>query len=209
MNDCGIYDKHIKKIRALNKKRGIYPLETHTKEEATLNPMSDFLKDKDGNPIPEGEARITKMAIFCTDEVNGIKAIAENGKHITLGKSGAKLEQVDRINGQWHIQNHFDCSKITRVRDKDMVLIKKLDRTETTNFEFWSAKSVGYNCFGPFVSKGDDYDYIVAKYETDNGAMWGYGKTLESARAFLGLKLFDEYKDIIHVIANRNRLKRK
>ena len=47
MSGYGIYDKHIKKIISLNKKRGIYPSETHQKKKVPLNPMSDFLKDKD------------------------------------------------------------------------------------------------------------------------------------------------------------------
>ena len=209
MSDYGIYDEHIKKVIALNKKRGIYPSETHSNKKVPLNPMSDFLKDKDGNPVPEGEARITKGIMFSVDEQNGVKAIAENRSDITLGKNGAKLEQVDRINGVWHIQNNFDYSKIVLVRDQDMVLIQKLNRIENTQFEYWSAKVVGYNCFGPFVFKETEYDYIVAKYETDEGVLYGYGKTLEQARAYLGLKLFDEYKDIIHAIACRNKIKRK
>ncbi len=196
MSDYGIYDKHIKKIRALNKKRGIYPLEMQPKKKVPLNPMSDFLKDKDGNPVPEGEARITKGIIFSVDEQNGVKAVAENRSAITLGKSGAKLEQVDRINGVWHIQNKFPY-EITVVRKRDMVLLKKLDREEHTGFEFYTAKHVGYNCFGPFVSNGNGYDYIVAKCNTDRGPFWGYGKTMDDARAYLCLKLYDECQDVI------------
>lgn len=194
MSNYGTYEEHINKLKALNKKR--FPEPKPAAAPVPLNPMSDFLKDKDGNPVPEGEARIRKMAIFCVDEVNGIKAVAENGKHITLGKSGAKLEQVDRINGVWHIQKKLPY-EITRVRKKDMVLLKKLDREEHTKFEFYSAKVVGYNCFGPFVSKDNTYDYIVAKCNTDEGPFWGYGKTMDDARAYLCLKLYDECQDII------------
>ena len=196
MSDYGIYDKHIKKIISLNKKRGTYFPVQNPKPEKPLNPMSDFLKDKDGNPVPEGEARITKGVIFSVDEQNGVKAVAENRSAITLGKSGAKLEQVDRINGVWHIQNKFP-HEITCVRKKDMVLLKKLDREEHTGFEFYTAKHVGYNCFGPFVSKGNGYDYIVAKCNTDRGPFWGYGKTMDDARAYLCLKLYDECQDAI------------
>ena len=205
MSNYGIYDEHINKLRALDKKR--FP-EPKPHSDVPLNPLSDFLKDKDGNVVPEGEARITKMAIFCVDEVEGVKAIDENGRHITLGKSSAISDRVDRINGLWHVQNKFPHT-ITRVRDKDMVLMKKLDRIEDTKFEYWSAKTVGYNCFGPFVSSDNSYDYIVARYDTDNGPLWGYGRTLEAARAYLGLKLYDEYKEVIHAIACRNKLKGK
>ncbi len=196
MSNYGIYDEHIKKIIALNKRRGTYFPVQNPKPEKPLNPMSDFLKDKDGNPVPEGEARITKMAIFSVDEVNGVKAVSEKGKYIKLGANGAKLEQVDRINGIWHIQNKFP-HEITIVRKRDMVLLKKLDREEHTGFEFYTAKHVGYNCFGPFVSKGNGYDYIVAKCNTDRGPFWGYGKTMDDARAYLCLKLYDECQDAI------------
>ena len=198
MSDYGIYDKLVKKIIKLNKKRGTYCPVQNPKPEKPLNPMSDFWKDKDGNPVPEGEARIRKMAIFSVDEVNGVKAFSETGKHIKLGANGAKLEQVDRINGVWHIQKKFPY-EITLVRKQDMVLMKKLDRVENTGFEFYSAKSVGYNCFGPFLSS----DYIVAKCETDEGPFWGYGKTMDDARAYLCLKLYGEYQDVILSIACR------
>ncbi len=175
------------------------------KKDHPLNPLSDYLY---GTDRCEGEARLVKIAHFAND-VREKQAIAEDGRLITLGDDGAEDKDVDLINGQWHIQNDFDYEKIKRIRDKDMVLIEKLPRKENTLFEYWTAKVVGYNCFGPFVSKGNTYDYIVAKYKTDNGALWGYGKTIEAARAFLGLKLYDEYKEIIHHIACRNKLRKK
>ena len=199
-------EKHVKKLVALHKKHGTYFPDTKRKSKTPLNPLSDFWKDKDGNALSETEAEIIKTAAFCVGETNGVKAFAEGGRHIKLGANGAKIGQVDRINGIWHIQNKFPY-EITHVRDKDMVLMDKLDRVETTNFEFWSAKSVGYNCFGPFITSDKSPDYIVAKYETDEGTLYGYGETLERARAYLGLKLYDEYKEIIHQIACRNKLK--
>ena len=196
MSDYGIYDKHVKKIIALNKKHGTYYPDSKPQQKVPLNPLSDFWKDKDDNPVPEGQARIAKMVIFSVNEVNGVKAVAENGKHIKLGAPGAKLENVDRINGIWHIQNKFPY-EITLVRKRDMVLLKKLDREEHTGFEFYTAKHVGYNCFGPFVSKDSGYDYIVAKCNTNRGPFWGYGRTMDDARAYLCLKLYDECQDAI------------
>jgi len=73
-------------------------------------------------------------------------------------------------------------------------------------FEYWTAKNVGYNCYGPFSLQGDGFDYIVAKYETDDGVYWGYGETIEKARAFLGLKLYDEYKHLINSVACKKKL---
>lgn len=195
--------------RAL-KRRQKRPIFHNYKPQITkiLNPLSDFwVSPKDGHRLSESEALAAKSIAFRRD-VYEVSAIDENLRYTKLGQFGATENKVDCINGQWHVQNDFQ-REITRVRDKDMVLIEKLDRVEDTKFEFWSAKSVGYNCFGPFISKDKSLDYIVAKYETDNGPRWGYGKTLESARAYLGLKLYDEYKDVIHGIACKNRLNNK
>ena len=47
--------------------------------------------------------------------------------------------------------------------------------------------------------------YYVAKYTTDQGTYWSYGNTIEQARAFLGIKLYDEYMDLIHTHACKNQ----
>ena len=87
-------------------------------------------------------------------------------------------------------------------------LIKKLDRVENTLFEFWSAKMVNYNCYGPFVIDCERANYVVARYETDKETYMGYGTSIEAARAYLGLKLYDEYKDVINAIACKNKVKK-
>ena len=121
-----------------------------------------------------------------------------------MGEEGAEHYNVDKVGGVWRIQKKLP-QNITKVRDKEMVLIKKLDRVENTLFDFYSAKEVNYNCYGPFVSKVNDY--IGAKYETDKETYLGYGKTIESARAYLGLKLYDEYKDVINAIVCKGKMK--
>ena len=162
-----------------------------------MNPLSDFLKPlPNGHVLTETEAEIAKIARFCNDVYN-VKAITANGRKITLGDRGAKLENVDMVAGLWRVQKKFPY-KITRVRDKEMVLIKKLNHNENTKFEYWLAKLVGYNCYGPFVIEGNSTDYIVSHCVTDQGEFWGYGTTIESARAFLGLKMWDELREIIH-----------
>jgi len=172
-----------------------------------MNPLSDFFIAKDGTRIPEDKAKIAKIGAFCKD-VYEVKAITAGGRKITLGKKGAKIEDIDFVAGLWRVQKKFP-HEITRVRDKDVVLMNKLPHQESTNFEYWDAKLVGYNCYGPFILQGQDANLIVAKYDTDNGCIWGYGTTIESARAFLGLKLYDMYKDVIHLIACKNKLKQK
>ena len=173
-----------------------------------MNPLSDFLQpQKGGRILTEQEAQTAKIGAFCSD-VYKVKAVDEAGNQITLGEKGAKLENVDFVAGLWRIQTKFPY-EITRVRDKDVVLMNKLPHQESTNFEYWAAKQVGYNCYGPFVFQGNKPDLIVAKYDTDDGSLWGYGSSIESARAFLGLKLYDKYKDVIHRIACKNKLEQE
>lgn len=171
-----------------------------------MNPLSDFFKAKDGSRIPEDKAKIAKIGAFCNDVYNA-KAFTSNGRTITLGEKGAKLENVDFVAGLWRVQKKFPY-KITRVRDKNMVLFNKIDHNESTNFEYWTAKLVEYNCYGPFIIEDSKPDFIVSRCVTDKGEFWGYGATIESARAFLGLKIWDEYRDVIHD-AVFNRVKKQ
>nr|MBQ0091256.1 hypothetical protein [Candidatus Enterousia merdequi] len=147
----------------------------------------------------------TKSEAFTKAVQNHIKAIDSNGNMINMDL--LNLDDVAYVSGAWRVQVDFPY-KISNIRKRDMVLLEKLNRVENTLFEFWSAKFVGYNCYGPFVSKNEKPDCIVAKYDTDNGAFWGYGETLEKARAFLGLKVYDEYKEVINAIACRQKLRK-
>ena len=168
-----------------------------------MNLLSDFFTAKGGGRIPEDKAKIAKIGAFCKD-VYEVKAVTADGFSITLGEKDAKLENVDFVAGLWRVQKKFP-HEITRVRDKDVVLMNKLPRQENTYFEYWDAKQVGYNCYGQFILQSQDANLITAKYDTDDGCIWGYGATIESARAFLGLKLYDMYKDVIHLIARKNK----
>ena len=173
------------------------------------NPHSDFWKSpKDGHKLTWDQATAFFITTFLHDLNAGVYAMDEKLKKIKLGEEGAEHYNVDKVSGVWRIQNKFPF-EITRVRDQDMVLIKKLDRVENTLFEFWSAKVVGYNCYGPFIIDCPQTDYIVAKYDTDYGTRWGYGRTIEDARAYLGIKLYDEYKDVINSIACKNKNRNK
>ena len=168
-----------------------------------MNPYSDFLKTlPNGCVLTKDQAEFVKIGAFCKDVYN-VKAITANGRKITLGEKGAKLDNVDRVAGLWRVQKKFPY-KITRVRDKDMVLVKKIDHNENTNFEYWTAKLVGYNCYGPFVIEGDGTNFIVSHCVVGKNEFWGYGTTIESARAFLGLKIWDELRDVIHAAVFNN-----
>ena len=50
--------------------------------------------------------------------------------------------------------------------------------------------------YGPFTMPG--IPNVVAKYETDKKTYCAYGNGIEQARAFLGIKLYDECRDLIH-----------
>jgi len=133
-------------------------------------------------------------------------AINANGDRIYIGTPGAEFNNVEFISGLWRVQRPFN-QQITNVRDRQFVLMDKLPHTERTLFEFYRAAHVGINCYGPFCS--GIADYVVAKYETDNGTYWSYGRTLEEARAFLGIKMYDEYMYLINSVARANSLSQK
>ncbi|MCQ2562536.1 MAG: hypothetical protein MJ158_02905 [Alphaproteobacteria bacterium] len=156
-----------------------------------LNPYEEYTDSK---------VKLQKWHQACK---NNEFATDKNNNQIPL--KNFNVNQVIFCGGCWRVQVDFPYS-ITRVRDKNMILMNKINYTENTFFEYWRAKSVCFNCYGPFVSKEDAYDYIVAKYETDNGTYWGYGDSIEKARAFLGIKLYDLYKELINSVACRNKM---
>lgn len=173
------------------------------------NPLPDFWKSpKDGSKLTLSQATAFFITTFLHDLNAGVYAVDEKLNKTKLDDEGATHDSVDKIAGVWRIQNKLPY-KIIHVRDKDMVLVKKLDRVENTLFEFWTAKEINYNCYGPFIIDDPYADYVVACYETDKETYWGYGRTLEAARAYLGLKMYDEYKEVINAIACKNKLKNK
>ena len=145
-----------------------------------------------------------KRAMYNTALDNRAYAIDANFNTIRIGDHGAEFNDVEFIGGMWRIQNKFN-HPITCVRGKEFVIGNKLPRTEHTNFEFYHAFSVCNNCYGRFVFTSPDY--IVAKFETARGTYWSYGQTIDQARAYLGIKLCDEYQDIIRAEMNRKNSK--
>ena len=131
------------------------------------------------------------------------QALAHRSDGTTVPLADVNVNDVEFIGGLWRLQNPFTY-KIQDVRGIEFVLLNKLPHTEKTLFEFYRAAVVGENCYGRYLT---DTSYIVAKYTTDDGEFWGYGSTIEQARAFLGVKLYDEYKDLIHQHACRGQKK--
>ncbi len=95
--------------------------------------------------------------------------------------------------GFWRLQKQFDY-KTTIVRDKEFVLGEKIDRNESNGFEYLRAAAIGENCYGKNIS---DFTYVVARY----GKYYAYGHDIASARAFLGILLYDKHKNIINKLA--------
>ena len=141
----------------------------------------------------EAEKRLAFSQAVQNDEL----AYFSNGKKVPLYNFCLQSERVEFIGGLWRVQEPFPHT-VQKVRDIEVVLADKIPHSERIPFEYYRAYRIGENCYGRYLSVQPDT--IVAKYEASkNNIFWGYGKTIEQARAFLGLKLFDEYKDAICV----------
>ena len=148
--------------------------------------------DKITNAASEYKTVSEKRVAYNADiQKGGVYAINEKGARVLLGRRGAEFNDVEFIAGLWRIQNKFE-HEITVVRNREFVLMKKLPYQERTKFEFYSAELVGNNCYGRSVRGVPDF--IVARY----GQYSAYGQTIEQARAFLGIRLYDEFQDLIH-----------
>lgn len=145
-----------------------------------------------------------KIRDYNRDRRAGVLAYKSDGTTVPL--ESVKLSNVEFVAGLWRVQSPF-IHKIQDVRDKQFVLDAPLPHREKNHFEFYSAWLVSENCYGKYIS--DSPKYIVAKYTTDNGTYWSYGTTIEQARAFLGIKLYDEYMDLIHAHACKKQLSRQ
>lgn len=151
------------------------------------------------NKLAEHKTAAEKEIAFKTARKNGERAWRSNGKSVSLKR--VRIENVEFIAGLWRVQNPFPY-KVQNVRNTDFVLYDKLPNKEKNLFEFYRAAQVAYNCYGPFVLSGSDK--VVARYTTDDKVYWSYGNTVEQARAFLGIRLYDEYMGLIHSVACQN-----
>lgn len=148
------------------------------------------------NSFAEHKTAREKITAYHQAIATNEMAIKSDGTRVAL--QDVPVQDVEYIGGLWRVQDCFPYF-IQRVRDKDVVLGDKLPHTERIPFEYWRAYTVSENCYGKYLSSRPDL--IVAKYETDDGIYWGYGNTIEQARAFLGIKMFDKYMDLIHATA--------
>ena len=130
---------------------------------------------------------------------NGAVAYVKFNQTIPLGSPGAEFNDVEFIAGLWRVQKKFPY-EITNVRDKEFVLVEKLPRAEKNKFEYYRAALSTWGGTGCSADVSHP-DWIVAKYETPRGTFMSYGQSIEQARAFLAISIYDEYKNLIHVAA--------
>ena len=87
-------------------------------------------------------------------------------------------------------------------------ILKKKELFDETKFEFYSAATItwgGNGCSADIAHP----DWVVAKYKTNRGIYMAYGRTIEQARAFLGIKMYDEYQDLIDAEMRPNSVLRE
>jgi len=127
---------------------------------------------------------------------DGAVAYIEFNQTIPLGARGAEFNDVEFIGGLWRVQKKFPY-EITEVRDRQFVLVEKLPRTEKNKFEYYLAALATWGGTGCSADVSHP-DWIVAKYETPRGTFMSYGQSIEQARAFLAISIYDGYQNLIH-----------
>lgn len=134
---------------------------------------------------------------------DGMVAYTGFQKSVPLGGAGAEFNDVEYIAGLWRVQKKFPY-EITDVRDRQFVLVKKLPLNEKNKFEYYSAAAAVWGGTGCSADVARP-DWIVAKYETPRSTYWAYGQTIEQARAFLAISIYDAHQDLIHDAAFANQ----
>lgn len=136
-----------------------------------------------------------KRKKYSTDSTNSSFAYKSDTTKVPLKEMN--INDVEFIGGLWRVQDKKSYN-IQKIRDRDMIIGDKIQRTEKTFFNYYKASFLVYNCYGPIEPR---FDMVAAEYKTDKGTYWAYGKTIAEARAFMGIKLYDEYMDLINSVA--------
>lgn len=131
-------------------------------------------------------------AAYCKAVQNNEFAVDQDLSKIPL--QNLKYNQVEFIAGFWRVQKPHNY-KIQTVRDKVMIIHEKMDHKESTDFTFYRASEFTWNCYQILPTT----KYIAAELFGE----WGYGKTIEDARAFLGIKMYTKHQKLIHEMERR------
>jgi len=197
----------------------------------TFLPILNRLADERYRPSPDDRIINTELSDLKTvaekrrrynsDLDKGVMALLPGGQPVLLGADGAKFNDVDLLGGLWRVQKPFDASeyKIVDIFDNKnktylkFALLKKLDRQERTNFEFYDAARVYWGAFG--LSSCFSPDFIIAKYDTNRGVFYSYRckltdpDALANARAHLAGKVLEAYQDLIENEIKQSREQQK
>ncbi|MBO7508922.1 MAG: hypothetical protein J6T57_01435 [Alphaproteobacteria bacterium] len=176
-------------------------------DDKITNPLA--ISDQCGKPLYTNIEEKRAAFEWAVDYENANAWIG--GIPIPLGSPGAELNDVE-YTGLWRVQNKEQYNTIS-IQEKDFVLLDRLNRTEHTNFEYYSAAYVGWTGYGR--SCDNEPGYIIGKYETGRGTFYAYGcqwadgpqKALATARAHLAGQVYLTYKDLI--IADTIRASKK
>lgn len=140
-----------------------------------------------------------KQKAFAAACKSGGVAYKSDGTTVPL--STVRAQQVEFIAGLWRVQDETNY-EIRQIRDRSLILGERMPHRERTLFEFYRAMNPAFNCYG-LLNLG--FDIVVAKYTTNSGTFWGYGHSIEEARAFLGIRLYDAHQETINDILNQRQ----
>lgn len=146
-----------------------------------------------------------------TEKQNAFNAACKSGDvayksdGTTVPLTSLHQDKVEFIAGLWRVQNETNY-EIKQIRDRQLILGPRLPHSERTLFEFYSAMRPVFNCYGLIHC---NFDIVVAKYTTQSGTFWGYGRTIEEARAFLGIRLYDTHQELINNVLNQKYVSHK
>lgn len=158
---------------------------------------------KQQNPLAQHKTFFSKARAYIAARNSG--AVAYTADLKTRPLKDVNFSDVEFIGGLWRVQNRMEYT-LTTIRDRELVLGDRIDLQEKNYFEYYRAAIPPvYNCYGPISAL--KYDMVAAKYETDKGTYWAYGKSIAEARAFLGIRLYDEYMDLVHRVACKNTMR--
>mgnify|MGYP007069881901 CR=1 FL=1 len=158
--------------------------------DMATNPLAEYYNPKKSNKENAAAKRIAY------NNALDAGAVAYIGFNEYEPLENFDFNDVEKTGGLWRVQHKIPY-EITDVRDRQFVLVKKLPYAERTRFDFYAAASVVWGGAGASADIAHP-SWIVARYETPRGTYMSYGQTIEQARAFLGIRLYDEYQDLIH-----------
>ncbi len=170
------------------------------------------MKQKIRNPhATKCATKKEKIAAYKKDAATLVEAYDISGKKKPLHT--VHVDKVEFIKGKWRIQNDIS-DKVVNIEGTQMVLGDRIPVTALGNpnpyCEYYTvAKDVKWGIYGVEVPSRFQYNRVVAHYTTDNKDYWVTGDNVSRAAVLLALRLYDDYKDVIHAVACRKMNQKK